>query len=64
MTLRSPVFVWSILQLVLATSASAGEKEIIAGIEKFFHHTKVTEPEVSVREIQADPVYKRGLVGV
>ena len=62
MTLRSPVFVWSILQLVLATSASAGEKEIIAGIEKFFHSTRFTEREAIAHTIQADPAYERGMV--
>ncbi len=62
MTLRSPVFVWSILQLVLATSAGAGEKEIIAGIEKFFHSMEVAERGAIAREIQADPAYVRGMV--
>ncbi|MCH7572562.1 MAG: prolyl oligopeptidase family serine peptidase [Planctomycetes bacterium] len=62
MRFRYPVFMLSISLMAIMQSASAGENQIIAGIEAFFHSVNDSKLEAIALTIEADPAFDRGKV--
>lgn len=62
MRFRYPVFMLSISLMAIMQSASAGHKEIIAGIETFFRSVNDSGHEALALKINTDPAFDRGKV--